>query len=170
MEEIDKSGCIACFSVPSEIGNEIAIDGYETVDDLHITLLKMKYNELIGSEKDMKYNVLSSLFKIGEPPKVGKIEGFKRFYQVQNGTKDVIVLVVSMLSELYEWRNDFIAILNMNGVEVYNNYTFRPHITLAYVDRETNKIFNDSYVNSLLGKEINFGSLEIRYNNDIFKL
>ena len=164
MVTISKDGCIACLAIPEELGNKIVVDGYETLDSLHITLAKVILDDDINNKK-IRYDIVSSALKVGNPPNIGFIKGLNRFYGVNDGSVDAIVALIDII-DLYDWQKDFIDVLNQNGVEVAKNYKFKPHITLAYVDMEEEC---DIYIDkSIVNVYINFGNLEIRDSGAVF--
>ena len=168
-----KNGCLASLSVPSEVGEKIVIEGYEKLDDLHITLIRVLFDNDIVDDKTMRYHIVSSALKVGKPPNRGKLTKLHRFEGIQGGSYDALVIIVN-IPGLYEWRQDFVDVLKQNGVAVDMSYKFNPHITLAYFD---NSVGEDSYDigpihigSGLVGQEVDFGYLEIRSNKNIFEV
>ena len=161
---VEKKGCIVSLPVPEEIGKKLVVSGYETLEDLHITLARVMYDDNIVTEQQMNNYVFSSLFKLGLPPNYGQISGIKRFYEVQDGTTDALVACVK-IDDLYVWREQFLELLSIEGVIVSNNYKFHPHITIAYID--TGKNFDYTLDDEILNMNINFGYTEVRNNNEI---
>ena len=164
----NKQGCIASIAIPRELGEKMVVDGYEKVEDLHITLARMLYNnDYDNNEKVMRYGIISSVLKIGNPPTTGKIIGLERFSNIHKEGMDAVVALVD-IEDIYTWRQDLLDVLVNNGIIVDNDYKFKPHITLAYVnENEECNIYLDR---GIINTQVVFGGLEIRSNDNVFIL
>ena len=169
---MEKVGCIVLLSVPSELADKLAIDGYEKKEDLHITLVRVLYDDdSYVSEKQVKGNIVTSLFKLGLPPSVGQITGLKKFYNAQK-TNQVAVVATVDIKDLRDWREQFLDLLTKEGVSVLNNMHFNPHKTLAYVDEDEHREepLVISIDDDILDRDTEFGGVEVKINNEVFAL
>ena len=168
---VNKEGYILSLPVPQEISKKIVIPGYETVEDLHITVIKVLFDNSSEelTDKYIRKSLVTSVFKMGLPPSKGKIVDINRYNGLSDGTRDAIVLDVSII-DLHLWREMFIELLYKDNILVSNMNTFSPHITIAYVLPEEELELSHLYKFDMFNKEIDFGSSEIRVDNEIFSL
>ena len=167
---VNKSGCIISLSVPQDIGELLVVKGYETVEDLHITLAKILYdNDNSDTEEKMRFYISNAVLKMGPAPSLGYIKGVKRFECTYRIGKDAIVFSV-YIEGIYDWRDNLVELLEQEGVIIADNYIFSPHITVAYIDEGSDLTLLSRNKDIIIKQIIDFNKLEIRSNNNIFKL
>jgi tRNA nucleotidyltransferase (CCA-adding enzyme) len=117
---------------PIHISEQLAIEGGQAPDKLHLTIVMTKFGKRSGVEwAETMRGLLSHGFEL--PEFQGKISGIERFEAVQEGHKDAIVATVTVQG-LSKWRSKVVSLIEEKGYVVSNKHPFKPHITLAYVE------------------------------------
>lgn len=129
-------GTVVMLPLPVEIGSKFALtsqevpDGSEIImpDDMHVTL----YYEEANSDTLLKFPQLIKTLTDTYYELYGEINGVGKFENVDDGTKDAIILHIDS-QQIKTLHRDLYESLGINPDEV----RFTPHITLAYVPAGT---------------------------------
>lgn len=128
------SGVMICLPIPSSIAEQIAVDGGESVESLHVTLA---YVPGIGGDAELRKRLCAALELLAPMygPIRGMIGGYGRF--VGSETSDFKdVFYASFDSPGLEiLRNAVMDTLFRNGFQASGKHGFTPHITLSYLDK-----------------------------------
>lgn len=149
LAEKSPTGFLVALWLPSAAATSLAIKGGEAAADLHITLA------LCGDAEEMDELVQARIITaIDETVRYrdkleGKISGFGRFSNVEEGEKHVFYASPDV-PRLAELRQEIVNCLMNKGVDVDSNHGFTPHITLAYLDPEEDNPLSEIEDMSLL--------------------
>ena len=118
----------------------MAIEGYEPIDKLHITVAYIEEG-FQNREEEIKELVINSLIELKAfEVKINKITTFP---QLTEENKKIIALLINLPEEILKWREDLAETLKLNNFIVGEEYKYNPHITLAYVEQE--KLVEENY-------------------------
>jgi len=125
----NSKGVIASFWIDEEQASDIAIEGGESAQKLHLTLAYLgKTSDDLNREEIER--ALGS-FAESHTPITGCIGG-KGIFQTEEDGDAVVGLVDA--PGLSQWRSELVQALEDAGIEVNKQHDFLPHITFAYTD------------------------------------
>jgi 2'-5' RNA ligase len=141
------------FFLDSSVAEELALEGYEPAEDLHVTLAYLGQPD--GLDRELLEKAVAAF--AAEAPKVsGEISGWGIF-----NTEDGPVLHASVDSaELGPWRQRLITTLEAVGAPVSHDHGFTPHITLAYLGDD------DLPFEELATRPLEFGEVVLAWGDD----
>lgn len=125
------SGAMLAFYPSPTIAGQLAIEGGELPDDLHLTLAYLGDTQVLG--EDAKSQLMAALMVLsGLEPVNGVVSGIGRF---NNDEGDGIHAVYASFDapSLPTFHNRLVEIVKTAGVDLPDKHGFTPHITLAYV-------------------------------------
>lgn len=125
----DRSTAWIGMYVPGDLAEQLAIEGGEAVEALHMTLVYL--GTLPQAERDRLPNVMDDWCRTASPIRA-TIVGLGRF---QGGGGDELDAVVALVDApgLPEWRQSLVEDLKNNGFKPDMSHGFTPHITLIYL-------------------------------------
>lgn len=135
LEEIDSSmptGYMVALYIDAGAAEELARDGGEPAEDLHVTLAYCGDSEEYDALA--KARALIGLSRTAEitRPLSGRTGGLARF---ANDDQDVLVATADVVG-LAELRERVRNVLEGAGIQISDEHGFTPHITLEYLDPE----------------------------------
>lgn len=143
-EDIQKghTGLWVGFWLPRPIAEQLAVEGGEKPEDMHLTLAYVP-GAGGGMDADNKQKVLDALsdFAGRYNPMTGVVGGLGRFFA--SGTSDGKDVIYSSFDapELPDFRQDLVRCLEGVGFPPSRAHGYTPHITLAYVDPDMDAVF-----------------------------
>lgn len=155
------NGVMIALMLPEQVANDMAIDGGEPANELHVTLA------YLGDKKNVDKDVLLDAvreFTNGREAIAGKTNGIGRFSnQTSDGTQAFYINFDS--PALPEFRQSLVNALAKNGIDVASDHGFTPHITLAFLDTNTSIPFDN--VDERL---IEFESVSVAHGDEVTTL
>ena len=138
-EKIDKSdfsgdpGVMIALRLPAQTAKDIALEGGEPAESLHVTLAYLGRMSTVGP-----MGMMSAVEAIGTlqdtPVLRGVLAGIGRFAATESSDgKDVLIRLVDVPG-LTDLRARLVRALVARGVNVSQTHDFTSHLTLAYVD------------------------------------
>lgn len=127
--EVHTSVMIALYP-SAEVAQQLALEGGEHVDELHVTLAFLgKANEI--KERHAELAALVQQFAAAHAPLTGEVSGLGLFTA---GPQPVTYASVDVPG-LPHFRQELVNALEAAGFPVSKNHGYTPHMTLAYADR-----------------------------------
>lgn len=134
--------------IKAEIQGKYPFVDAEILNDLHITLVYLGDNRTLD-----KLSVIRAISDLGmyQAPIKGKLQGLARF--VSDGQTDPVVMTFDspQAPKLYDMLCD---LLDNYHVPYHKDYGFIPHVTLAYIPKDS-----DLPINTIEPIEINFSEV-----------
>lgn len=132
-EDVKYKGVLVALFVPADLAEELAVDGGEAPDELHVTLAYLPGAPEEHALEQLR-TIVEELAKTTDPL-TGEVSGLGLFK-----TPDSPVTYASVdLPALPDFRQRVVAALDaardVLGLEVSRAHGYTPHITLAYADR-----------------------------------
>jgi 2'-5' RNA ligase len=129
----ENTGVMVAYYPPMETARRLAIPGYETAGDLHMTVLYLGKAGAFPFEKREKLRAAVAAFAAGEQPIGARISELRRFPPSESSDgKDVWYAAVHS-EHLHDLRARLKAALAEAGITVEDTHPhYTPHITLAY--------------------------------------
>lgn len=119
--------------VPPEYRDALTVEGGESPEDLHCTLVMVTDDAAtLHEEERARLGQVVQSWANGQMPVSGEISGPGRFTA---GDNPVAVALVDAPG-LETMRQDLVDRLHRNGFPVKNDHGYTPHVTLAYDDRD----------------------------------
>lgn len=132
-----QSGLLTALWLSPETASALAIAGGEAPEDLHVTLCYCGDAEMLGEVAVAKAIVAAESMARSFPPIVGTVSGIGRFQaSASSGGKDVAYASVDAPG-LAEFRTRLAESLRMLGAPPSTLHSYTPHITLAYIDPDS---------------------------------
>lgn len=126
------SGIMLAWFPPPELARQLAMEGYEDANELHVTLAYFG-KEMEADRVELLRQNVAAICASAKPLK-GELGGVGRFPATESSdNKDVIVLLADV-PYLESLRERILLHLSSLGIEAYRNHGYSPHMTLAYVD------------------------------------
>lgn len=127
---IEHTGTMVALFPDAETAGKLAVEGGESVNDLHLTLAYLPDFDIAGADLP---KLLASVegFARSRGPLTGEVAGTGRFNKSDNGP---VHYAAVDLAGLPDFRESLVRILSANGFKVADNHGFTPHMTLAYGD------------------------------------
>lgn len=126
-------GVMIAFYPPAALARQLAIDGGEPPNELHVTLaLPGKLSELTDVQRERLPDIVRGFALINRPLE-GSFSGVTTF-PAHDGVKPIVLLVD--VPGLPAWRQRLVEILALNGYTVANDHGFTPHLTLQYAPED----------------------------------
>jgi 2'-5' RNA ligase len=119
-------GMIA-LTLPPNVVNEVAVEGGESPEDLHLTIALFK-----DAQPDLVFDAAKNL-ALDHSPLTGKINGVGRFSETHKDDGATAFYVNFDSSELPDFRQAVGDSLEAAGIKLEENHGFTPHVTLAYL-------------------------------------
>ncbi len=126
------TGVMVAFMLPESVASQLAVEGGNKPDQLHVTLAYLGKLSEVESQLDAVRQVLSSMTV--EDTMLGKINGLGRFGASETSDNKEVIYATLDMPGLTEWRTQLVDDLEAAGVEVATDHDFAPHITLSYVE------------------------------------
>lgn len=122
-----------------DVAKELAVDGGESADNMHLTLAYLGRLSNVGPENFQKCMSIVKEIALASNQVEGSIAGVGRFAASESSdNKDVLYASVDSPG-LHELRHELVTKLAAAGVEINKEHGFTPHITLSYVDPKSNE-------------------------------
>lgn len=140
LSETEHSGAMVAFEIDldtaASLVNAARQSGLDAVapEELHLTLAFMP-----GRDEDKRDDIENALRTFANSGKAieGTIGGIGRFNASEFSDGMDVIYASFDAPDLPEFRQDLIAALNDTGAVVATNHGFTPHITLAYVEKNS---------------------------------
>lgn len=131
------------LKVPKDIGNKIALhfnqlpveSDIPLTEDFHVTLALLGEVDKQPASRETVIKVLQD-FIAGSKPLVGRLAGHGRFRGKPNSDRDPFFVLFDS-ADLPEFREALWDTLLEAGVELEKSHGFIPHITLAYIPKDS---------------------------------
>lgn len=143
LSEGKHSGAMVAFEIPLDIATNLASSvrqaGLEAVapEDMHITLAYLGDMSAIEDKKDELIEALQTLADSETQALIGSIAGIGRFNaSASSDGKDVIYASFDS-PKLATFRQRLVDTIEDAEVSVASNHGYTPHITLAYVENDS---------------------------------
>lgn len=143
LKEAAHTGAMVAFEIPLDIATNLALatkqSGLESLapEDMHITLCYIGEIASIEDKREAIESVLEQFTANIFGTVQGVIGGVGRFNASNtSGGQDVIYASFDS-ADLPEFRQLLVEAIEGTGVEISRMHGFTPHITLAYVDKNT---------------------------------
>jgi 2'-5' RNA ligase len=126
---------MVALALPAAVAVRLALDipGAEPVSELHLTLAFLGAADQRDSWDDLR--LVASAFASSTAPIAGEISGVGRF-SAPAGSPDPFYASVDA-SALPSFRQALVGSLKSVGLPVAENHGYTPHVTLAYLDKQT---------------------------------
>lgn len=159
----DHEGAMVALFLDQGVAGELAIDGGEPAERLHVTLA---YFEDAAAERDDWSDIHAIVRAVSGKhlPIEGVVAGQGVFYQDDGGVVHWASPDVPGISAL---REDLVAALNAAGFRVRDDHGFTPHITLRY-DGPSDGAVVDAPVVPVM--DVKFDKLTLAVGGDMTKL
>jgi 2'-5' RNA ligase len=127
------SGIMVALYLPPEIQDELAVDGGEPVQDLHVTLC---YVPKLGDDEKAFDEVCDRVRDVAEDfaPVQGWIGGVGRFNASESSDGKDVFYASYNAPVLPVLQQKVTRAVDGRGIEVARKHGFTPHITLKYLD------------------------------------
>lgn len=158
--EIVHPGLFVGMFLPAEQAMQLAIEGGEPAESLHLTLVYD--SNAILDDLGWAHVVAAIDNACGESrPLLGSVAGHGRFYS-GDGTTDVFYAVPN-LPGLGELRDDLCDALCEIGIEAGESegHSFNPHVTLAYIESSA-----PDPVDQVVAIELSLGAITVSYGDE----
>jgi HK97 family phage portal protein len=159
-DDTEHKGIMIAFFIDPKSAKKLVIKDGEDPQDLHITLAYIKNDD----NKDLDINALKTVVKTFASyasPLQGSTSGVGRFNpsSFSDGLSPVYASV--NIEGLQKWRMNLVDALNDNDVTVASNFDYTPHITLSYIDANT-----DTPINSVPALDLSFDTVWLCVDDD----
>jgi uracil-DNA glycosylase/2'-5' RNA ligase len=126
-------GVMIALRLPAQTAKDIALEGGEPAESLHVTLAYLGRMSTVGPTGMM--SAVEAIGTIQDTPVLrGVLAGIGRFAGTDSSDgKDVLIRLVDVPG-LTDLRARLVRALVARGVPVNQAHDFTPHLTLAYVD------------------------------------
>lgn len=160
----EQDGVMVALFLHPDLSHELAVEGGEDPDALHITLAYMGKVDEQQVDKAIVARVVASVASRFESF-AGRYNGLGRFEADDRGDGWPLVALPD-IPGLSEFREALVAALTDVGVNVYGNHGFTAHTTLAYVrpddEGDATRILSDG----IEGIDVSFGSVCLAWGPD----
>lgn len=128
------TSAMTAFFLPEDAAEQLAVDGGEPPDQLHLTLTYLGETDDLPNVGKLKAAVAA--FAADHEPFEGRVAGIGRFTSVPDGAPHPVYASVDSPA-LSAFREALSAAINgSGGASVDTTHGFTPHITLAYVNAD----------------------------------
>lgn len=129
-----EDGIMIAFMLPEKLASQIAVEGGEPIDDLHITLAYLGHTTDWDQPRLQELPGVVSVYAANSKPLVGHISGSGRFAaSPSSDQRDVLYRSVD-IKDLPAWRQGLIDWLDGAGFTQQSEHGYIPHITIRYLD------------------------------------
>lgn len=128
------SACVV-LTVPDELASYIALDNLSVPGDAHVTLAHLGDAAALGAEGLDRVRAIVSEWARSVPPMPARLSGDALF---AGDDADALVLLVDAPG-LSAARDDLARRLRAAGLPVSADHGFTPHVTLAYVPKDSGR-------------------------------
>lgn len=162
-EDPKKTGVMVALMLTPNMAEKLAIPGGEKPEDLHLTLA------YLGHQHEMPADYIQRLEKIvhksifGYGAIKGTVSGIGVFTSKEEDSKDVVYASFDS-TYLSKFREALMLEIEADGLPVRKEHGFTPHITLAYVPKNSK-----ASVESMDNYVLNFRTVAIVLGNKIHK-
>ena len=129
-EDTKKHGVMVALILPTEIGEKIAIEGGESPEDMHITLIYLGDDSDFDASGIEKVKTLVSTLAAQTNPLQGILGGYGRF----SGPEADVFHATVDIPGLSEFRTKLADGIKALGLSFKEDHGFSPHLTLKYVE------------------------------------
>lgn len=133
LEEAHTSAVIGLWLEPA-VAKKLALPGGEKPGELHMTLCYLGKAKKLGKEKIASIRSACRELAAEQEPLEGKVDGTGRFEASEHSDGKDVLYAKPRVPDLVGFRGRLARRLEKDGVKVADDFTFKPHITLAYVD------------------------------------
>lgn len=128
------TGVMIAYMLDPEEANRLAVDGGESADRLHITLLYL--GDAADMPLDVRQEIASQLgaYCASVPPLDGEVSGVGRFNPSPGSDGKYVVYASVDMPGLEDLQDDLSDLMDACGCEYSDSHGFTPHITLRYDD------------------------------------
>jgi len=136
-EPVTKAGSgnmVAIFPAPGK-AKELALEGGEDPEDLHITLAYLGSSE-VGFDLRAMMETAVEKFAKEHGPIHGEFGGPDRFDATEHSDNMDVCIATFDSPDIMKFRRELVAALEKAGFVPRNDFKFTPHLTLKYIDPE----------------------------------
>lgn len=137
LAERQPSGFLVALWLDGEAAGKLAVEGGEEASSLHITLAYVQNADEIDELTQAR--VISAVYdevKYSDAPS-GTIAGYGRFHASDSSDGQDVFYLTPDIPRLFDLRQRIVNCLSCNGLSVSEQHGYTPHITLSYLDPES---------------------------------
>ena len=162
------SAMVAFYPSP-DVARELALDGGEPPESLHVTLGFLGSDAVVRLDRDKIEGALAT-FAAANAPVSGKVGGIARFGAAEGEPWPLVALVDA--PGLTEFRQRLVGTLAAAGVEVSALHGYCAHLTLALVEPEDEEAAGAILAQGIDPTPLGFGAIVLKWGEDrtVFEL
>jgi 2'-5' RNA ligase len=158
------TGIMLAFFLPPELGQEIAMEGGEAPEDLHLTLVYLGHTDDWSPEQLQQLPGLVSVYTANSQPMSGSLSGMGRFAaSPSSDSRDVLYHSVDA-PDLPAWRQGLVDWLEDGGFPQKSEHGYTPHVTLKYLPTD-----EPSTIEGLEARPVEFRELVCKIGDQCYR-
>lgn len=137
LAERQPTGFLAALWLDSETADKLALSSGESADSLHVTLAYVSDSDSIDELTQARtiaaiYDTVKYTSQLE-----GTIAGYGRFKSSESSDNQDVFYLTPDIPRLFDVRHQIVECLRYNGLTVSEAHGYSPHITLSYIDAES---------------------------------